>query len=269
MKKLLAILFLLTAMLLNNIVFADDTELVGLDENAIPDISQSETTQEDWHFIAGTGPVYLPHYEGASAYWLRPVPLFRASKGNFFAGTLGGIGYHFINEKTLKFGMRIGAAPGRNESVDARLAGMGDLKPAGELGLFVKAKFDNTYFIGNVMAGSRGRRAELGGGYDFSLKDFSDYLRVGVNANWASADYMQAYFGVSPQQSITSGLSAYDAAAGIRSYALLSSWTHIFDRHCLGNLAVVNKHLAGSALNSPLVQTKSAYSVSYVVLYLF
>ena len=146
---------------------------------------------------------------------------------------------------------------------------MGNFKPAGELGLFVKVKFDNTYFIGNVMSGSRGRRAELGGGYDFALKDFSDYLRVGVNANWASADYMQAYFGVSTEQSVTSGLPAYDAAASIRSYALLSSWTHIFDKHWLSNLALVNKQLAGSALNSPLVQTKSAYSVSYVVLYLF
>ncbi len=269
MKTMFGIALLLAAILLNKMALANDTELVGLDENSMPELAQAEDSNENWHFIAGTGPVYMPHYEGASTYWLRPVPLFRATKGNFFAGTLGGIGYHFIKDKTLKFGMRIGAAPGRNESVDARLTGMGDLKPAGELGLFVKAKFDNTYFIGNVMAGSRGRRAELGGGYDFALKDFSDYLRVGVNANWASADYMQAYFGVSPQQSITSGLSAYDAAVGIRSYALLSSWTHIFDRHWLGNLAVVNKQLAGSALNSPLVQTKSAYSVSYVVLYLF
>jgi hypothetical protein len=39
--------------------------------------------------------------------------LFDASYGKFFAGDLRGIGYQFVKERDLQFGVRLGGAPGR------------------------------------------------------------------------------------------------------------------------------------------------------------
>jgi outer membrane scaffolding protein for murein synthesis (MipA/OmpV family) len=249
-------------------VWADDVQVTGFDEDAMPELAQPEQARDEWHFIAGAGLASLPRYEGATQHHVRPVPLLEASNGGFFAGTLGGIGYRFVKERDLQFGVRIGAAPGRKESVDPHLAGMGDLKASGEAGLFLKAKFGQGYFNGKVSGGSRGSRAELGTGLDFRVSD-ADILRMGVSANWATANYMQTYFGVSAAQSATSGLPEYAAAGGIRNYGFGVSWSHIFSRHWLGNLAVADKRIAGSARNSPLAQSESSSSVSGVMIYLF
>ena len=270
MKKKIWMFYLLTTFVLSFSAWADDMQLsvTGFEENSMPEFVRPEAANGNWRFIAGTGPAYIPHYEGASAYSARPIPLFEASNGNFFASILSGIGYHFVKSRTFQFGARIAGAPGRKESVDPRLAGMGDLHTSGEVGLFLKAKFDHIYFTSKVSGGRRGSRAELGGGFDFTASE-ADSLRLGIAANWASASYMQTYFGVTTEQAVTSSLAAYDAAGGIRSYGLVTSWTHVFNREWLSNLSLSAKRLAGSAINSPLVQTESSYSASYVVLYLF
>ena len=268
MKTTTRMIYLLSAMLLSLNARADDMQLTGLDENAIPQLARPQAPPAQWHFVVGAGLAYLPRFQGASQHRVRPIPLVEASNGGFFAGTLNGIGYRFASSPTLQYGMRIGAAPGRKESADAHLAGMGDLKIAGEAGLFLKAKFDRGYLSSKVSAGSRGARAELGTGVDIQASD-TDFLRFGVSANWASAPYMQTYFGVSADQAISSGLPAYAAAGGLQNYGVVASWSHLFDRHWLGNLALSGKRLANSARNSPLVQSASSNSVSCVAIYLF
>lgn len=268
MSKRLISFCVLTGTLLAQGARADDIQLTGFDEDATPGLAQVEQARDKWHFIAGGGLASLPRYEGAADYRVRPVPLFQASYGGFFAGTLSGIGYRFVRHRDLQFGVRIGAAPGRKESADPLLAGTGDLKAAGEAGLFLRARFGHGYFNGKVSGGSRGSRAELGTGVDFRAGE-TNILRTGVTANWASAGYMQTYFGISAAQSATSGLPAYDAAGGMHNYGVGVSWTHIFARHWLGNVAFAEKRLAGSARNSPLAQSESSHSVSCVALYLF
>jgi outer membrane protein len=80
---------------------------------------------------------------------------------------------------------------------------------------------------------------------------------------------MQAYFGIDTVQAASSGLTAYQAAGGLHDFSLLTSWTHAFDHHWLGSVALSQRHVVGSARTSPLVQSASAGSVSCVALYLF
>jgi outer membrane scaffolding protein for murein synthesis (MipA/OmpV family) len=181
---------------------------------------------------------------------------------------LRGIGYQFVKEHNLQFGVRVGGAPGRKESADARLAGTGDLQRSGELGLFLSTRNDIGYFKLKAGGGKRGSHAELGAGLDFRPAQ-RDILRVGANVGWANAEYMQAYFGIDATQATSSGLPAYQAAGGLHNYGLITSWTHVFDRHWLGSVALSQRHVAGSARNSPLVQSAFANSVSCVALYLY
>jgi outer membrane scaffolding protein for murein synthesis (MipA/OmpV family) len=249
-------------------VWADDTQLTGYDEDTMPEFVQPAETGSEWHFIAGGVAAAVPRYEGASSAHGVVFPLFDASYGNFFAGDLRGIGYQFVKERNLQFGVRLGGAPGRKESADAHLAGTGDLQRSGELGLFLNTRNDIGYFKLKAGGGKRGSHAELGAGFDFRPAQ-RDTLRVGAVVGWANAEYMQAYFGIDTVQAASSGLPAYLAAGGLHDYSLLTSWTHAFDHKWLGSVALSQRHLAGSARNSQLVADASANVASVVALYLF
>jgi MipA family protein len=268
MKSRLMTLCMLTGCILAPTVWADDTQLTGFDEDTMPELAQPTAPDSEWHFIAGGVAAAVPRYEGANSTHGVVFPLFDASYGNFFAGDLRGIGYQFVKERNLQFGVRVGGAPGRKESVDARLIGTGDLQRSGELGLFLNTRNDIGYFKLKAGGGKRGSHAELGAGLDFRPAQ-RDTLRVGATVGWANAEYMQTYFGIDATQAASSGLPAYQAAGGIHNYALITSWTHVFDRHWLGSIALSQRHVAGSARNSPLVQSTSANIVSCVALYLF
>jgi outer membrane protein len=268
MRSRLMTLCVLAGCMLAHPVWADDTQLTGFDEDTIPESAQPAAAGGEWHFIAGGVAASVPRYEGANSTHGVVFPLFDASYGKFFAGDLRGIGYQFVKERNLQFGVRMGGAPGRKESADAHLAGTGDLQRSGELGLFLNTRNDIGYFKLKAGGGKRGSHAELGAGLDFRPAP-RDILRVGANVGWANAEYMQAYFGIDAAQATSSGLPAYQAVGGLHNYAVLTSWTHVFDRHWLGSVALSQRHVAGSARNSPLVQSESSSSVSCVALYLF
>ncbi len=268
MRSRLMTLCVLGGCMLAHSAWADDTQLTGYDEDTMPGYAAPALEGDEWHFRAGGVAAAVPRYEGAQSTRGVVFPLFDASYGKFFAGDLRGIGYQFVKERDLQFGVRLGAAPGRKESVDAHLAGTGDLGRSGEVGLFLKTRNDIGYFTAKAAGGKRGSHAELGAGLDFHVAP-RDILRVGATVGWANADYMQAYFGVDATQAANSGLPAYQAAGGLHNYAVLTSWTHVFDRHWLGSVALSQRHVAGSARNSPLVTNTSANVASVVALYLF
>jgi outer membrane protein len=247
---------------------ADDTQLTGFDEDTLPEFAQLGARGSEWHFIAGGVAAAVPRYEGANSTRGILFPLFDASYGKFFAGDLRGIGYQFVKERNLQFGVRLGGAPGRKENADPHLAGTGDLDRSGELGLFLNTRNDIGYFKLKAGGGKRGSHAELGAGLDFRPAQ-RDILRVGATVGWANAEYMQAYFGIDAAQAANSGLPAYQAAGGLHNYGVMTSWTHVFNRHWLGSAALSQRQVAGSARDSPLVQSTSASSVSCVALYLF
>lgn len=268
MRGGLMALCVLSGCLLAHPVRADDTQLTGFDEDTMPEFAQPAEAGGEWHFITGGVAAAVPRYEGANSNRGVVFPLFDASYGKFFAGDLRGIGYQIVKERDLQFGMRLGGAPGRKESAAASLAGTGDLQRSGELGLFLNTRNDIGYFKFKAGGGKRGSHAGLGTGLDFRPAQ-RDILRIGATVDWANTEYMQAYFGIDATQAASSGLPAYQAAGGIHNYALIASWTHVFDRHWLGSVALSQRHVAGSARNSPLVQSTSANSMSCVALYLF
>jgi len=268
MKKTGWITCLLATLIWANHASADDTQLTGFDEDTLPVIAQPAEADDQWHFIAGGVAAAVPRYEGANSTHGVVFPLFDASYGKFFAGDLRGIGYQFVKERNLQIGVRLGGAPGRKESADAHLAETGDLQRLAELGLFLNTRNDIGYFKLKAGGGKRGSHAELGAGLDFRLVQ-RDTLRIGATMGWANANYMQAYFGIDATQAASSGLPAYQAAGGLHNYGLITSWTHVFDRHWLSSVALSQRHVAGSARNSPLVTDVSANVVSGVVLYLF
>jgi outer membrane protein len=263
MKK---IALLLPLLFTSHLAFAEGSGIPGTEETT----ATTPAAGDDWKVTLGGGLASVPRYEGASKNRLRLAPLLEVDNGHFFAGTSRGIGYNFSEDKDVKYGLRLTLAPHRNQNVDARLNGMGNVSNAAEAGAFVNAKFTNCYVTSALAAGSNGSRFELGGGYELRLST-EDKLRAGVEVNWADSKYMQTYFGVNAAQAAASGgvLTAYTSTSGVKDTALKLNWTHSYSKEWFSNAGVTAKQLGSSAKNSPLTVKNSANSASFVVGYRF
>jgi outer membrane protein len=263
MKK---IALLLPLLFTSQLAFAEGSGIPGTEETT----AMTPAAGDDWKVTLGGGLASVPRYEGASKNRLRLVPLLEVDNGHFFAGTSRGIGYNFSDDKDIKYGLRLTLAPHRNQNVDARLNGMGNVRNAAEAGAFVNAKFTNFYVTSALAASSNGSRFELGGGYELRVSA-EDKLRAGVDVNWADSKYMQTYFGINAAQAAASGgvLTAYTATSGVKDTALKLNWMHSYSKEWFSNAGVTFKQLGSSAKSSPLTVKNSANSASFVVGYHF
>jgi outer membrane scaffolding protein for murein synthesis (MipA/OmpV family) len=223
-----------------------------------------------WRVSAGGGLSYAPRYEGASSNSLRVMPLLEAGHGKIFISPLRGIGYNFSDDKNMEYGLRLTLGHGRRQNADPRLNGMGDISYAAETGAYLNLRFSPWYISGGLTAGSHGTHAELGGGIGIPLST-ADRLRIGANLNWGDNQYNQTYFGVTPAQATASGnvLTAYNASAGIKDYALTANWAHSYSKEWFSGAGVSFKRLTGSAQYSPLTMRRTMNSLNFLVGYRF
>jgi outer membrane protein len=88
-----------------------------------------------------------------------------------------------------------------------------------------------------------------------AFPDSRTEIGVGPRISYADADYMRTYLGVTPAESVTSGLAAYDPGGGIKGagaeliarYAFTPAWA------LSGSFAW--ERFVGDAADSPIVQT--------------
>src|ERR1019366_1760656 len=242
--------------------------------NNIPSAPSTETAPPAgvWQVSLGGGASYAPRYEGAAGNRLRFMPLLEASynNGKLFISPLRGIGYNFSDAKDVQYGVRLMPGHSRRQSDDPHLNGMGDIGFIPEAGLFYNQRFAPWYISSGITTGSHGTHAELGGGIGFPLSA-ADRLRLGINLNWGNTSYNQTYFGVTALQGAASGnvLTAYNASAGIKDYALTANWVHNYDKEWFSNAGLSYKWLTGSAQQSPLTQRSSMGSLDFLMGYRF
>lgn len=188
-------------------------------------------------FQLGAGVVTQPVYEGSDD---------RETKGrikvSFNYLTLGN-GTTFSNDGKrimgLSFAPSFGYVPEREASDHRRLTGLPDVDATFELGgkvRYATPTFDVFAAARRGVNGHKGTVAELG--VDAYWQPNSKLtVSAGPRVNIANTRYMDAYFGVSPQASATSGLAAFDADSGLKStgfevnanYQLTKYWSIVGD----------------------------------------
>lgn len=229
------------------------------------------TAPEGWSIGIGVAPIFSPAWQGSKDMALSVFPDLRLSYGDLlFASVPEGIGLNAINRDGWRAGPLVKIRFGRNEDdggspfqitggSDA-LIGMGDIKVAGEAGGFVEHSF-----------GPRQQwraRAEVRqgfGGHDGLLADLSlnhrsrigrTIISAGPRASFASRDFMQTYFGVSPAQSLRTGLAPYRADGGPLSYGVGGTVIRPLDRNSALTLFTSLERLGDPAGDSPLVRER-------------
>ncbi len=188
-----------------------------------------------WNLTLAVAPVFAPAWQGSRDYALSIFPDIRLNyRDDVFFSIPDGLGWNLVNRDGWKLGPLVKLRFGRQESTggspflvtggSTALRGMGDVDLAGEAGGFAQIGF----------AGRKGRiRAEVRqgfGGHDGVVADISAgwsdrfgkptapwLWSAGVRSTFAGADYVQTYFGVTPEQARATGLPAYRAGSGLVS----------------------------------------------------
>jgi len=194
-------------------------------------------------------------------------------KNGWFAGTGNGVGYKFHSPPTLQYGLRVTVDLGRDADDAAALAGMGDIDAAPEAGAFFNYFITPAWFLTSSVrygAGNDhdGLQADIGLGWSAQL---SPQWRgaLGVAATFVNGQYMQAYYGVTPEQAAASGYAVYAPKSGWRDVRGTASLTHFFDPEWSLTAAVTLRALQGAAKASPIVREDLPVSAIVAVGYTF
>jgi MipA family protein len=214
----------------------------------VPLSAQRPAPPKAWSLTLAVAPVYAPAWQGSRDQAPSVFPDIRLNyRDAVFFSIPDGLGWNLVNRDGWKLGPLVKLRFGRQESTggspflvtggSTALRGMGDVDLAGEAGGFAQVGF----------AGRKGRvRAEVRqgfGGHEGLVADvtagWSDRFgkptapwlwSAGVRSTFASADYVQTYFGVTPAQAGATGLPVYRAGSGLVSTGANASLTRPLGR---------------------------------------
>jgi len=229
--------------------------------------TQNATPNQD-HIVLGVGVAATPAFQGARHTRVLPLPAIDIRKGLFAANLRNGIGFIPISTEHFEIGASVVFVQGyRKRDVPVGIDRLSD-------GI-------GTRLFTNIRAG--GFVATLGavkivsGGTKGALVDanLSYPVRVSprfvvtptVGMTWGDRKYNDRYFGISPAESLASGLPKFAAGAGIKDVSgMLTAAYRLNERITLSATGGVTS-LIGEARNSPLVERKTQPSAILTLTY--
>lgn len=233
------------------------TAILPVKAQAEVDVTAAETTAPRDN-IAGLGVAFVPDYEGSNDYEAVPLLQFRYNFGQSrYIGLLGNtLRANLMPDETWHIGPLVKYRKERDDVDDDQVDRMEKVDAAFELGAFLTYNTENWILS---LSGSQdvsdahdGYVVEFGAGYRHFFQRRAMLIVFG-KASYASEDYMDTYFGVSPTDAARSGLQRYEADSDLKDAALGALMQYNFnDRWGLLGVLQYTK-LLGDAEDSPLV----------------
>lgn len=259
----------------SGMVLAADAIAVNSDDLAPPPdpsrFGRFEQKLADWHVVLGGGAIMAPKYEGSDEFKIVPVPFITATFLDVVTIDPTGANIAVYKQGPFEFGARLGYEMGRKEDDSDHLRGLGDVDMGATAGARAAVKFGPAEVFARVdrtIGGSNGLEGEVG---IEVTQPLSQSLVIGASASAVFADekYMQAYFGVTPEQSVRSGLARYDAGAGMKRADFSISATYMLNQNWMVRGQAGVGILMGDAADSPIVVDKVQPSGMLLVGYRF
>ena len=228
-----------------------------------PDTSEvALVNNSDLVIEIGAGVLAQPAFEGADEYIASPFPIisveYLSLPGLFDIG--GGPKRAFSIAPSFRY------LDERNEDKYSKLEGTRSIDETYELGLRAGYEFALNETTGLEFYGAA--RGAFGGadgfvgdlGADFIAHPTTDLeLKIGPKTSFASADYMDTYFSVSPSESLDSNgrFDAFEADGGFKSVGAAASARYEFRPDWFINSEASYDRLVGDAADSPIVDAGS------------
>lgn len=184
-----------------------------------------------WQYDLGVGLIANPEFQGSDDYRILPVPYFDVryvdEKGTkTFFNVPQGFGGYFVRERLSngnRFALSAAVAPGfQNRDVD-------DIAGLETFGIGIEARLGAEFESGPwswqasvaqaIASGHEGLYGNLSASYRFTLGRGA-FAGIGPSLRFGNSNFMSALYSVTPTESTSSGLAAFDAGSGLESVAL-------------------------------------------------
>lgn len=223
-----------------------------------------------WNVVIGGGARVAPKYEGSDELEITPVPFITARFGDRISINPRGLSVEVFSSGPFSLTARAGYDPGRSEDASTHLRGLGDIDAGAVLGGTLAYRLGPVKLhasLDRTIGGSEGLVGVLGADITHVYNRF--LFSAGASATWGDTNHMEAYFGVTPLQSVNSGLAVYKAEAGFKRVDVTASVTYAITNNWLARAQVGVGYLLGDAGDSPVVQEKVQPSAMLMVGYKF
>ena len=202
-----------------------------------------------------------PDYPGArrqSVSALPSIDIRRFDEVEELSALDDGIDYGLLDIAGVELGPVIGFRDSRS-SAAAGLAGLHDVAFDVDAGVFLQTWIvpDRLRFRTEIrQALTNGSGLQIDTGVDWFKRLGDDWvLAIGPRLSFADASYMESYFGVSPREAASSGLSAFHASSGLKSVGLTASVSYQISPTWSVDLYDRLDDLSGSAAKSPITRS--------------
>jgi MipA family protein len=224
----------------------------------------------EWNVILGAGFRVEPKFEGADDVKIMPVPMISADFGEYVSIDPTGLTINAWEYESFSVKGRLGYDLGRDSDDDKHLDGLGDIGFGGVLGVdlaYERTPLEFKLSLDKTIGGSDGFTAKFATAYSLPFESFM--FSIGPSVTWTDGNYAESYFGVTDRQSRKSGLSRFNADAGIKRVDLEVSGLYFIDDHWVVRGEAGLGHLVGDAADSPVSQEDLQLSTMFIVGYKF
>ncbi|PRC91228.1 MipA/OmpV family protein [Solimicrobium silvestre] len=237
------------------------------------EIIPTQYLQKDLTASVGLGIASLPKYADGSKQEILPLPVFNLQwKSGVFFSSVSGFGYNFSANPNWQYGMRLGLLAYQEQSARNRDNGPGNTPTSLTPGVFANYLIDQHFSILTSLSSGaginnkhNGNFASIGGRYIDRIDDKNRIFAV-LSTTWANGQYMQDFYGVTPQQASTYNFPVYDTNAGMLKVKLSLGWDYTINKNWSMIVGGSVTHPLGDAGSSPLVSDKNqvvVYSAAY------
>jgi outer membrane scaffolding protein for murein synthesis (MipA/OmpV family) len=235
--------------------------------------------EQGWRIDLGAAVLAYPLYPGSKIERVLPIPSIEAHYSDrFFASVREGVGYNLFRWRGFEAGPVANFAFPRYESDKrAALKGLGNVDLTLEAGGFVRYNFGQ-YATAKIEA-RQGLNGHQGLVVDTSLDLnapplFNNrlFLSAGPRLSYYDHSYAQAFFGITPSQSVQSGYAPFRPDDGVKAGGGLAAVYLITDRVTWTAFGEFGR-LSGDIANSPIVRSpygaRNQYTVGSALTYRF
>lgn len=228
----------------------------------------------------GIGARVRPAYQGADSSRADVIPYLRWYGQHLFARTTQGMlegGVRTSAFGPFVFGAQLAWEEGRvtDESAFLKAHNFEDINPGASAGLHAEADWKFGPMPWNALLryrqnldSDRGAQVDLRATAGIFSRGRFDVGAV-AQISWADDKAAQNYFGITPQQSVVTGLPAYNAGAGVSTvnFGLLGaidvgrSWIVLWDVHA--------QQLQGDSKDAPIAQNRTNWYANAGIAYRF
>ncbi len=218
----------------------------------------------DWRLTVGVTGMVAPNFAGGQKYMFSASPIISLGKAGpeaRFTSRNDNISLSLYDNGAMRAGFVGKILFERNADDADELIGLDPVRWGGEAGGFAEIyPTDWLRVRGEVR---QGIRAHDGVVADLAVDAFMDVtptIRVsaGPRLSAASADYFDAYYGVSPAESAASGLTAYKPGGGLKSAGVGGAIDWQMTEQVTTSLFADYARLLGPAADSSLVRERGS-----------